>query len=472
MKKILVLLIVLVLLSGGSLIWTAHQVISAKDQAEIQESILHGSTDAVTGLSVRFRSQYQQRHYWDITHNLSTGEITPFHLYTEKPLEDEAVPEYDGLTLNVELHGYMSSQPDLRNPLSPAFEKTAEKMMTGETRSETIRVKDYCTYYPLTGTLSAPNTFFWDSRAYRNWSRSPEDASDTNSVAYAIDVLQEFFRIPVLENEEAIITVQKEEHAYSCNVIRFPEVCEDYYLMNSFSVLSDSDIYMTFDTHSEKGQIVDTSLIPGGYGIYRLPYLKEYTGKENSSGILVDELTMVYPLSPEIQVMDLTISPNKSSLLLHFIENGSYILTVIDADSMEQLQQINLGPWNAQYQWNYTGDDFLTIIGPGHELILLTSGENGLYSIQFRVKLPDEEENQFQLRECSSMDFDGKRLAITGYDRRDGSDCSYWTAVYEASGLTFCGEYRTSLSPSDMEDINYRKTCKPMKNTPLSVYWN
>lgn len=56
--------------------------------------------------------------------------------------------------------------------------------------------------------------------------------------------------------------------------------------------------------------MVDTSLIPGGYGIYRLPYDRE---KEI---FLSEKLEMVYALDPEKQYTDIYASPDGAKLFL------------------------------------------------------------------------------------------------------------------------------------------------------------
>ena len=69
-------------------------------------------------------------------------------------------------------------------------------------------------------------------------------------------------------------------------------------------------VYFTFDPHSYRGELVDTSMIPGGYGLYRLPYDSE------KNVFLPEKLKMVYPLDPTRDYVSIHSSPDGQKLLL------------------------------------------------------------------------------------------------------------------------------------------------------------
>ena len=75
-----------------------------------------------------------------------------------------------------------------------------------------------------------------------------------------------FFKIPVLENE--IYTVESEDGDVLGEKEVYVDWTEDYFTLNFDMEYVSDKVFLFFGNRSANGKVVDTSEIPGGYGIY------------------------------------------------------------------------------------------------------------------------------------------------------------------------------------------------------------
>ena len=74
------------------------------------------------------------------------------------------------------------------------------------------------------------------------------------------------------------------------------------------SVATDDAFYFFFSNRTQLGNLVDTSRVPGGYGVYRLPYGwvdtdEPYKGQADgwhNYDVFADQLECIYAVGPEI----------------------------------------------------------------------------------------------------------------------------------------------------------------------------
>ncbi|NLB42526.1 MAG: hypothetical protein GX815_09760, partial [Clostridiales bacterium] len=233
---------------------------------------------------------------------------------------------------------------------------------------------------------------------------------------------------------------------------------------------------------TRNGNLIDTSFIPDGYGIYYLPYSENPIVKDglNMSGILIDELSMVYSLDPEDTVFGLHTNPDQTKLLLMTNENKVCVLTVIDIETMKPLQRLELAVLGEEdSMWNtYYYDDFFALYLTGNQIAVVDMNENGEYEHRFTVNLTDEAEELYSLSTRAVMDWDGKSLVVSDFlsnsyyrENMDHSKyCSFYLSVYNETGLLYYGEYLSSLDVGN--DLNnYDNSCRSIDYSPLSVRW-
>lgn len=109
------------------------------------------------------------------------------------------------------------------------------------------------------------------------WVSNTEPGTET----YVILGFRDFFKIPVIADEQVEISVSKGAGGRGISY-GLKSTDSDSFSIRSESALTDDACYFTFTTRTVYGDIVDTNLIPGGYGIYRLPY---FDGKTPSGRI-------------------------------------------------------------------------------------------------------------------------------------------------------------------------------------------
>jgi hypothetical protein len=71
------------------------------------------------------------------------------------------------------------------------------------------------------------------------------------------------------------------------------------------------------------------------------------------------------------------------------------------------------------------------------------------------------------------MAYDGRRLAVSGLlinETGQFETCGFNLAVYDETGLLYCGEYASSLDTGGETD-RYSDRCVPDDYTPLALSW-
>lgn len=487
MKKSLALLLVLVLLCVSGVCYAAGELIEDSDEVLIREMAIYGDTAVAEGLDVHTRITCRHHLFWEIDQTAGKGENTDtnFRFSAETDYEDWEV-WYSGVSLNSGLdYNYDITETD---PLWSAYAELYAQTPNGQHGEMTIKVGDYYDYYPIDISISVPGySYDWN-----NWAYGREDfASEEDWLSYqeVQERFDEFFRIPVLEDDYKIISIEKDEtgNVYGWGGGWSGEG-DNYSIYAQSAVLEDA-VYFTLNNRSSNNEIVDFSLVPGGYGIYKLPCTIEYrpvmnlsTGDTVQAGttqIHASELEMVYSLREEQDVIFFVSNADRSKLLLFTDADGLLELTVIDSATMETLQVIEIvDGGEADHMWTvFPYDDFIALELSNGRLVLIELTEDGDYEKKFIVNMYPGEETLYYLykAEADAMDWDGEKLAVAGFKTPGSLDnryvCDYYIAVYDETGLLYYGEYDSSLS-TDYDRNNYSDSCRAMDNEPMTIEWN
>lgn len=190
-------------------------------------------------------------------------------------------------------------------------------------------------------------------------------------------------------------------------------------------------------------------------------YHMENTGEGwgDVSVIDVDQLEMVYPLTPGIQIAYLSLNAAQTCLYLHTVEDGTYTITVIDLSTMEPKQMLDVMHFEDEPSWGISDQDDFMVIDFYHtmELAVVSKDESGALTLEYICPLQPEGVNFFNSYR-TAMDFDGERLVLAQLldiefshepDYRDRTSCGIQVSVYEKDGMTFFGEYRSSLDTGE-----------------------
>ncbi len=479
MRRAALLTLVLLILLGGSIYVAASDIYKENDQVVITEEVIYGHKEAVKDVEVKLHATYKDHLFWNTTYVPGKEEeIETKYAFFANCVLGKGEAEYEGV--------HLETMPADGEGIKVAYEELFDITEPGEERETEIYLKDYMDYYPINGMVELPGIFIkirtsilHDISASELESDSQLSASEleSDSQLYVTARFQEYFKIPILEEEKFRISVRKSEEG-RIESTGGGSANSDSYYMSVYSKVTENACYFTIGTRTQEGKVIDTSHLPEGYGIYCLPYEKGHIENGNRvGGVDIDSLEMVYPLESGIRIASIETNEDETKLLLHAIENDKYNITVIDIETMETLQKLEVADWEEEQSgWTiYDEGDFMTILLYGGEkLAVVTLEDNGEYKLQFVCDVRKEEIPWFQYHR-SAVDYDGERLVITGqlqddeYGVRENTS-NFYLAVYEETGIVYYGEYRTSLT-TGTNFSSYSYHCRGVDDEPLEVEW-
>lgn len=470
----------LVIVSLGAASIAFGSMYAKMQDCRITEKTIVGDAAAAAGLSASFGMGLQNQLYWRNVYTYGGADDgadvqeTAFSRKNPFPADKKAPVPY------VRLTGYMTSGNALDDILTDPAEGypirqellaqvrqefftagAAERVQEikralpadGET-TQNLKLKDLFRYYPIEGDLTGTSI----------WAASLDNAvyASEDSVKLGQD-LNRFLRIPIPETESSGFSVGKyPDGSLNFNYYQGKENCsqqEDHFDFHSIACSTPDAVYFTFNTHTDDGDVVDTSLIPGGYGIYRLPYDRE---KEI---FLSEKLEMVYALDPKKQYTDIYASPDGAKLFLVSqaarlaavgVKEVQATAEIIDVRTMQCDRREEI-VCSADTALGYDAGDYLIFRGRS-ELCLYTY-QDGSYKKELMLADVDFRkpalQNLFYDNRCRTA-YDGKRLSILGeadFDIED-DDNTMWlwetagtveVAVLDASGLVYYGTLRSNM---------------------------
>lgn len=438
--RILILLAALVMAAAAGLVRAARGVNAARDQVAFSVEHRYGDPAAARGLTVSTRSTYGNQLFWETACPLADpGQArTEFSFFSQPQSATDA-----GAVLNlwVELNG------DLEQRTRGVRQALLETMEPGEERKVELRLGDFYDCYPMEVELQLPCPV------------------QTEALEAAF---RDFFQIPVLEGEQLSYRVRMNENGVASS-FGWTSGLTDWYSFDPRYVLTQDACYFTIRGSSVEGELIDTSRIPGGYGLYRLPY--------DETGPRLEELSMVYPLDQTDEVADLTVSPEEGKLLIHTLRQGRYLLTVLDLPSLSLLQQLELaGGTRGEYSL-LQGEGCMVLCafdGAGDRLTLVTGSDDTDYQVRFTVPAQAARLSARSWWDPTAIAWDGERLAVAGVlmgENPNQLECGFYAAVYTEQGMAYCGTYGSNLDQWD-EGLDPDLWCSYAYEEPIGAAWN
>jgi len=469
MKKTYVFLLILLVLAVGSVGVIGSIVNGQKDDVTIRESVVYGDKSAAEGITIVNQTHMRHHLFWETTYHVGEKTLCETdYTYVPRGKEIEQKYVYYGIDVQDDV-GYYYSGKDNPVDMQKEFEELYDTLKKGETKSKDIYIKDYYDYYPIRMNINLPNTVWVNNDPETEVGDNPFDPK------YVINKFQEFFKIPVLETDYVRITVSKAKDSPNSNVAYSEERSSEpnFYQVVSVSAYTDNVCYFAINNRSTQyeysedsynrverdGAYVDTSLIPGGYGIYSFSYGRG--AGEYHTGIDADSLQMVFSLEQDVSVKHMMIRDNQTRLILITEEDEGAFVKVIDLATMKEVQNIRLDKtlYNqfGRYANIFEYEDFISIVYG--ENIVVISEQKGVYVHEFTVPVKENERcyfpNTMSNAYSISMDFDGEKLAVVGMQGENFgyNNCDYCLLVYDASGLLYFGEYITGMSKYDCDPV-------------------
>lgn len=452
------------LLCIGILITAAIGVLAnmPSDRVTFREEILAGSSDAAKGLSFRYGANYGSFLYWDCRYTFGGEQLvdTVFSASGSPDYLRDYVESYDGVILldDTGSNFYQSDRYSFASPnlhgLQVAWAELYRETALGEYGEKLIRLKDYCAYYPLRLKLDTDAGSTSYASIY----------ADTRSKQLITQEFNEYFRIPVLEDDHMLLNGYRYqgymgEYAADSACLYLGAEEHNHFDFTSVSTFTDTVGYFTFVPHTDKGNLVDTSLIPGGYGIYAVSFMKNVA---YGNVLSTRSLRTLCPLDPRLTVVQLRTSTDEMLLHVYAWDDAKLLLITFDIASGKELHRKELMQSEeqkhrpAQY---FEGQDCDVLYVDQSYYVVLTENDDGTMRYHMSVSRDENQLPDINLMPYNIC-FDGQRLAIVyhcqqlnyreydeeNYDAPDryvGNEI--FVSVYDASGVIYSGQYSHTL---------------------------
>ena len=459
MKRSAFLALALAALSVGLVIAAHGCLLGTADRVNFRESVYAGDASAVEGVTLSARQSAGRQLYWDSTLPLAAPEraSTSFTARSlKKPEENWYVPS--GLRMYFTLGGvgYSFGESGVDTDglqrahwlhwdgEAEAILAVAERTGAGETRRETLRIRDYTEYIPLIVDLDfgEATVVYWHDTFYSVGDMQDDLARRFNG----------YFRFPVPEDAELTVEVTKNSRGMVTELRT--ESNAEKNALDANSVVTDGKCWFTVQGIGDKG--LDFSAVPGGRGLYCLPFTPREGGK-NAVDVDFDAMHIVYPLREDEYPVALYGDENGALLLALRTESGVELVT-LDSATEAVLQRMELfgeevhesGGWVfcPRGNWLYAACDTRVRCyerGADGVYTPLLDAPNGTKNV-----LPEEIAYRTDLPP-SALAWDGERLAAvtastsgSRYDRGNAAGALLLT-VYDQTGLRYCAALESGV---------------------------
>ena len=470
MKKALALALALFLVFG---IWAAVLVkdqFARRDDVVFTENVILGDPSMVEGVQVEVTAEWDNRLFWQSVY--TAGEdpaMRTEYTFAERKIYPDPPFQPSGVRMETVIEPYIPydifENPDVQlDGIAQKYYDLAQRTPAGGYGEETILLSDCMEYYPLSLSIEVGE--------YRTiWSSEWEQEHFTDAQWELYEIFSDYFKIPVLEGETYDIHLSKNETG-DVNTMGGGSGDADGYYMFTWSVVTEDACIFTFNTDTQLGNTIDTSHLPDGYGLYRMPYT--YDG-EDMETFSIGEIEMVHPLETGITIEQINLIDRGSKVELITCEADSTTIVyyLFDAETMELLQTFSFDK-NYLYYVYHNDAQGLTLLIFDDKLVLLQKNTEGLYDIVLDV------ENGADLfyeifSNNLSFTFDGENLLIctvlqTQRSYMEYESAGFTLAAYNSDGMYYLAKYESSLATGH-DGMRYDYDCHVLDRNGLAVTW-
>lgn len=455
MKKTLALLLCLLMISLSLYVVVFAQVNKEKANVIITENAVYGDRKYAEHVDLGIKMYYCENLLWDIDYSVGDQKTeTEFSFY-----KDRIKKEYiENKQFSMYTHLHYNSTGDIKEStgLGEAYAKLMKNATPYVETTAIIRLKDYIDYYPVYFDAGFPGKRYMDSSMFGF-------EADTKAKKIS-DELNEFFKFPVADDHMLAISLQVDKNQniihHGTTTSNGESQLENFSLYGS-SVVTKKECLIFFSNRTYSGKIMDTSEIPGGYGIFRLPYSES----ENDISFDTKELKNIFPVDEREEIQQLELSKNRKELYMISKKDNLSYLTVIDAENYKEKSKAVISEIEGEYaSFGYIGEDFI-VINFYHEntfetFSVYTPDGNGGFEKQFKLEnfVEADESNSDNplyyggsVHPNSTFDvkWDGELLYVSNTTNKYDTPINiegFSLSVYDKDGLKFFVDCTTSLS--------------------------
>lgn len=439
MKKSTYAFLITAVFAAGVIIYGWVFVSHEIGTARLTEETVAGDRQAADGLIVAFRTDSADTLHWINGYDYSAHRTVSLFTRGEMATRKDAVVyddfrftgwsrvpyytklSYDGLDglQNEKLHKY--------------YDRLQEQVVEdGRQKSGIIRLCDYMKYYPVSFRFQFGEKVYHSSNMLKGMKAYDAKGvlTEENAAAYAEDLklyrkLHDYFKIPVIQNEYQKYSISrknsedKKRTAESEIKIAKPLNGDgDYYEFDPIITLQQENIrdgkdwehpdladrsekdqserdassyglknrlFFVPNNRTVKEEIIDSSQIKEGYGIYELPIDTAATisigkGRKNpyipDPKPLSDQLRMVYRLDENAEYVEISLSPNHRHMAVFSIKDNSYCAEIVDADMWKSICTAEMFPASETMTYAWGEDGTLAVTDLQGHVALFTGTED------------------------------------------------------------------------------------------------
>lgn len=376
MKKTLAFLLVLIVLASSLCIVFGKEINKMSTDVKFTLEEEFGDRSLLEGVTFKSFISNERHLIWENTFD-PFGETDSKLTFKKIALNFTPPDVKQSLSFHSYSHDFFF---DANAEIKAKLENTAKLVKEGESKQVDIKLADYYEYYPLYFTLTLSGTSIVQ-KYFSTEYISPDYTRDEAETLHK--KLSEFLRIPVRDDDIWKIKISKTngEYAYYCtNVQGFNFCC--------YSKIIGDKIYFTIRNSTDisidsPGVKVDTSLIPGGYGIYTLPI--------SDNKARCDSIETVYSIDENSTVLNMYKDESNSYIYLMLWKNGKYVVEIIDVKTMSKVYSEELFDYtNRDSIYPVIKEDFSVFIKNDYEIKVIAKDENGGFSQTVHYLFPED----------------------------------------------------------------------------------
>lgn len=445
MRRILLFILALTIPVGFLL--GAHKSIDAlQDDVLIELIDFYGDPERIAGKRVRLMTTCGPHMRWYTDYTAGAESQTQFH-FSQKD-ETQYGYTWEGFSLDSPSGMGMSTSGGggftfADTGMGKLLNTVAEKTEPGQTREETLRIKDYLDYYPLDYQVDIRTEKYYINEGFSEiqfYSGVEED-----EVRQCYQTWTRLFRFPVQPEDVLLITVSRDADGAVRDIGVNMDGSESAAYVWFSSHSTEEGLYFSPVFQDGEGKPITTGEFPEGYGLYYIPY------KPTEHAVIVDGqsvvkgtfdfdgLELVYALEPSDELMAMEESADGSALHLLTREEGTYCYSLLDLQSrrIETKLEILTAERGMGYSF-YPEQELLMLKGFGQAALVKMGGDAqvellGQWPDEWGVWLPESILYENGVLYGASLEWYEKEYAVC-------------LTVFDSGGLDYCGYYGSNLN--------------------------
>lgn len=490
MTRVLIVVILLLALALGCLVGAGVAVGKTQTAVEYAETPIYGDRAAADGLRIAVGQNCGRYLLWDTTLFFDGAETKAESDFRFVASQARQVREFEpaGLQLWYELIGGMSygsgsgsdegkTADELRafwdeNPttstMAPLLLDAIAQAGAGETRLTVLRLRDYYEYFPVEHSMAlkdlSGNAWTENIQAVRDFFRIPVPETFCMSFAVTKNADGRVLALSWYPGKRTLVDASGSAVAAASADMAWGTVDDGtqvYPEPIGVSAVTADWCFFAFSDYDATGRCqIDASAIPGGLGVYRLPWSwdERYDGHSTYDA---SRLKTVFPLPEEEPVLALG-ADEKGRPLLVTASAGQMFLTVLDQTGETAVQSVALGAFSGEAGWTVelqVFDGWLLLEDAFGGYAVAEQDADGLWQAALRTGGREDDARAAQTEipsGSSAFAWDGTRLAVAeGVYDPNGGGGSFLLSLLNVDDLIYLARFDGSLNVPPAEEYRY-----------------